>query len=200
MSQSTYRASIRAPSRGLWSGALTFDQFFDSMLTSIRLGLTQGWNRGALSMGIRPDEKTAADRIELQRLIIRESGFINTLGEFIESNRRELQPRGQIRNALNRVFNRLERWVVRWLDAHNRGVLSARGDPKLLWIYDPRKENCRTCARLNGKVKRRSTWIVAGVRPQNSPNPLLDCEGWECGCQLVPTSEPLSRGPLPGLP
>jgi hypothetical protein len=151
-------------------------------------------------MGIRPDEKTAQDRIELQRLITREIGFINTLGEFIEANRRELQVPGHIRQSLTRVYNRLERWVARWLDALNQGRLSARGDPKLKWIFDPRKENCSTCSRLHNKVKRRLTWLNAGVRPQNSPNPLIECGGWECGCQLVPTTEPLSRGPLPGLP
>lgn len=200
MSQASYRASIRAPSRGLWSGALAFDQFFDAMLTSIRRGLTQGWNIGARQVGVAPGEQTGAERIALQQAIARESRYITGLGEFIEENSRAVVGPGKRRAALSRIYSRLNAWMVRWLDVRNQAVMMGRGDPKLKWVYDPRKKHGETCAKLNGKVKRRSTWLAAGVRPQNAPNPLIECGGWECGCQYVVTDEPLSRGPLPRLP
>ena len=59
--------------------------------------------------------------------------------------------------------------------------------------------NCSTCLRLDGKVKRASEWEAANLHPQSPPNEKLLCRGWRCACVLEPTTEPLSRGPLPVL-
>ena len=61
------------------------------------------------------------------------------------------------------------------------------------------KDNCRTCLALDGKVKRASFWDTTGVHPQ-ATNGTLECNGYNCGCELIPTDEPLSRGPLPNVP
>jgi hypothetical protein len=200
MSQATYRRSLREPVRALWSGVFDRGQFNATMLSAIDIGLRQAWDQGARTVGIAPDEKTFDDFLNLEEAIIKERSFISSLQAYIEANRRELQPRGEVRASLARVYSRVELWVKRWLDVFNQGALSGTIDPKLLWTYDPRKENCTTCAKLNGKVKRKSVWQTAGVRPQNAPNRMLDCEGWECGCTLTPTDLPASKGRLPKLP
>lgn len=189
-----YRGGIRSAVRALWLGLLDMDQFFDSMDTTIRNGIVAAWNEGAREVGVQPNELTPQERIAQQGMIISERSRIFEFGEFIEANSKA--NKGLLRTS----FARAEAWILRAQDAKNRGVLSAKNDPKLKWIFDPAKENCRTCAALNGKIKRQSFWQRVGVRPQNPPNPLIECEGWRCGCQLVPTDEPLSRGRLPGLP
>jgi hypothetical protein len=198
MSQASYRSVLRAPVRGLWSGVFDIGQFLDSFQRAISYGLDRAWTEGAATVGIRKDERTMDDEIALGLAIAGERARIGGLSQFILDNRRELQEPGKIRIALTRVYQRLELWVNRWLDVFNQAVLSAREDPKLKWIYNPLKDHCPTCSKLNGKVKRKSVWEAAGLRPQNPPNPKLACGGWNCGCQLVPTTEPATPGRLPG--
>ena len=97
---------------------------------------------------------------------------------------------------LQKVFARIELWVNRWEDVYNQALLMGRENPKLKWVVGP-TEHCTTCLKLNGKVKRASTWEASGWRPQSRD---LACGGWKCQCRLVPTTEPLTKGRLPTTP
>jgi hypothetical protein len=72
-------------------------------------------------------------------------------------------------------------------------------DQKLQWVMGPTKEHCNSCLRLSNKIKRASYWRRVNVYPQSPPNPNLECNGFGL-CQLLPTDERCSPGPLPRLP
>ena len=163
-----YRGGIRAAVRGLWSGAFGLDDFVDAMFTTIDLGIVQAWNEGAREVGVQPNELTPEERIARRQMIQNERQHVFNFGLWIEENSRENG------GKLGTVFNRAEKWILRARDAKNNGMLSARADPKLTWIYDETKEHCRTCAKLHLKTKRKSFWERIGVKPQNAPNPQLE--------------------------
>lgn len=81
---------------------------------------------------------------------------------------------------------RADMWANRYNEAYNDAlvVIAQQNGGKLEWIYDPSKEHCDTCAALNGIVAYAREWEVSGFKPQNAPNNLLDCGGWQCGCEL----------------
>jgi len=191
--ESRYRAVIRTAARGLWTGVFSFDQSFENMILAVEKFIPMAWAEGARECGVLPNELTPAERMERNQAVFSEINHVSGFLEFVEDNRRGV---GLLRN----VFRRVELWVARYLDVTNRARVLACADKKLKWIIDPAKDNCVTCLRLNGKVKRGSFWRKKGIHPQNPPNPLLECKGWLCGCSLNPTNEPASRGPLPRVP
>lgn len=190
-----YRRALRAAANGLWSGAIDFVQFYDTVEIAMTRHLTLSWYEGAKECGITPAELTPEERQALQTAIIGEAGHIFTFGDFVEQNSKA---NGGKRGV---VYERVEMWVLRARDVKNQARVMACADQKLEWVRGPTLEGCTTCdIKLSGKVKRASYWARIGVRPQNPPNPLLECGGWGCLCQLLPTDKPLSKGPLPKLP
>lgn len=173
MSQASYQRLLRAPARGLWNGVFDIDQAFDAMQVSIRAGLLDAFNAGMKAAGLRPRDKTPGEILALQRIITKETSFIFGLLEFIEDNQRS---KG---GKLGTVYKRLNMWLSRWQDVKNQAAQLAAGDPAYIWLWTPGKEHCRSCTVLNQKVKRLSTWQRVGVRPQNPPNPLLICGGYQ---------------------
>ena len=189
-----YRSAIRSMVRGLWAGIFDLDQAFDVGETSIRFGLTQAWNAGLKSVGVLPSEQSPEQRIELQQIINRETSllfpFLLDIDAGSKANGGKLKPQ----------MKRGETWALRATDVESRARVTALSDPKLMFMLGATKEHCGSCLKLAGKVKRASTWLRLGIRPQAPPNPLLDCGGWKCLCSFRPTTEPLSKGPLPRLP
>ena len=192
--ETNYRRGIRNMVRGLWSGALDINQAWEMGHTTIRFGLTQAWNAGLKSVGVLPSEQTPQERIELTQIITREQALLFPFLEDIEkgskANKGKLGPQ----------FKRGEMWANRAGDVESRARLSVRTDPKLEWAIDITKANCSTCLKLDKKVKRKSTWVRLNIHPRQPDNPNLVCRGWLCGCTLLPTTKPLSRGRLPNVP
>lgn len=189
-----YRRSLRSPVRGLWQGVLTEGDFQDAMLSIIDRGLTRAFAEGTQECGISQDEWTQDEQEALAGIIVEEFSHVGDFGAAIVQNLRAAG--GQ----LTPLFTRLEMWVNRYRDVQNEAKVTACKDAKLVWRLGATERSCRTCPRLDGKVKRQSVWEKAGVRPQNPPNPLIECGGWNCLCTLTVTDEPISKGPLPRLP
>ncbi|MFW6184821.1 MAG: hypothetical protein ACOC8X_13560 [Chloroflexota bacterium] len=59
-----------------------------------------------------------------------------------------------------------------------------RRERRLQWVMDPAKENCSTCAALNGTVLTASEWRRIGIAPQLVGDG-KECDGWRCGCRFV---------------
>jgi hypothetical protein len=192
--EGNYRSAIRSAVRGFWSGALDYDQFWEVMDSAINAGLTSAWYEGARECGIEPSELTPDEKAELRR---RQIGELTHVGNFAAEVDAGSKANG---GKLAPLFQRAEAWILRARDVMNQARVMACGDQKLMWELGITEKHCRSCAALNGKVKRASYWQQMGVRPQNPPNYLLACGGWLCDCRLVPTSAPLSKGPLPRLP
>lgn len=190
-----YRRGINAAIRGFWVGALDYNQFTDTMLSVIHRGIPAAWYEGAAACGIMPADLSPEEKTALRQAIFHEENYIGRLAIDIEAGSkanggllRPLMARGQV-------------WVNRYLDIVNRAKVMACADQKLKFArIRPTKDPCASCAKLEGKVKRASYWKRVDVRPQNPPNPYLDCGGWRCGHGFVVTDAPLSKGPLPRLP
>jgi len=192
-SEGHYRAALRSAIRGLWTGEYDYDWFFDSMITNIRLHLTQAWHEGAKECGILPGELTQAERVELQRNIQYETQWIEGLGTAIEENSKANG------GKLGPLFNRIEVWIGRYEGIKANAKVMACKDRKLRWTLGE-AEHCASCLKLAGKVKRASYWHERGILPRVHNAPYLECGGWRCQCTLEPTDEPASKGPLPSLP
>lgn len=99
--------------------------------------------------------------------------------------------------TLGAASSRLPMWINRYREVRTQAQTMACSDQKLMWVLGPSENHCPSCSKLAGKVKRGSVWRAAGIQPRIFD---LACHGFNCLCELVPTNEPSSRGPLPRLP
>ena len=59
-------------------------------------------------------------------------------------------------------------------------------NPNLMWVYNPIKDHCTDCVRLNGQVHTAVAWRASGWVPRGR---MLECMGYRCGCGLFETEE-----------
>jgi hypothetical protein len=91
---------------------------------------------------------------------------------------------------LSPLLSRAGMWANRWNESYNdaAALITAENGGNMVWEYGE-AEHCETCRALNGIVASANEWGIAGVKPQNAPNPLIDCGGWQCKCSLTPTDK-----------
>jgi hypothetical protein len=185
--RSDYGASIRAAARGLWlttpPGAagdrvvvLSYSQFYDSLITTIRHGLPLAFAEGMRKVGVSPDEMTGEERVMLDRAIASEEGHIEGFARFIEDHAKALK------GKWGAVANRAKMWIIRYDDLVHRAMMMAGKNQKLRWrlhLKRVTKVSCKDCLRLDGRVYRAKTWEKWDVRPQHFA---LACGGFLCGC------------------
>jgi hypothetical protein len=98
--------------------------------------------------------------------------------KFAESVFKDEQTDSQLRN-------RAQMWVNKSINPlYYEGLAIAAKDKNYMWVIDPPKEHCVTCLRLNGQIHKMKDYIASGFLPQA---PTLECNGYNCGCKLVPT-------------
>jgi len=148
--QRSYTAEMRAMTRALWTGAMSWEQAFELGMFNIRVGLTNAWHRGMKSVGLQPADMTPEERIKLQQIIVEETRHLTPFLDAIE--------RGSKANGgkLGPLMNRAKMWANRFRDVENQARQSAQNDPILMWQYGDTK-HCGDCLRLNEKKKRAST-------------------------------------------
>lgn len=196
-SAASYARDLRGIARALWNGSMDFDQSFALFQDTVRLGLTRAWYEGAKECGIQPSELSPEELTALRDVLYSENIHIFGFLDYVQLNNKKSGGKFGV------LSSRIDTWALRYPDVINRAKLMACADQKLEWMNNAVrvvKVNCSSCLRLNGKVKRASYWQRVDVHPQMPPNPKLECGGWECGCGLVKTDKPLSKGPLPKLP
>jgi hypothetical protein len=183
-----YRNALRSLARGYWSNELNYFSFYEGMMQAINAGFTWAWNEGFAEMGIPPEEFTDEERVRLRTEIYNESQYIEGLSILIEQN-------GKIGGGkLAPVLTRVEGWLKNYDHIKTLAMTYGRGDPKMEWVVDAPKESCSDCQKLKGKVKRASYWREH-VIPKDWK---LECKNG-CLCELKPTDQPMSKGPLPAL-
>lgn len=184
-----YGKYIKNATRNYWNGNFSRTDFMDVMTDNITLGLRKAFKEGMSSMGISMDEVKPEETDLLNEWISNELNYLDGYADFIQKNNKESGRKFSFFN------NRIRLWSGRYPDVVIRARLLAKNDPKLKWEMSPEKEHCESCLKLNGKVKRASYWNKMGLRPKSL---LLDCS-IGCGCDLVQTTEPLTRGRLPKI-
>jgi hypothetical protein len=199
-SAASFRSSIRAAIRGGWTGNLDTFGVADTIISAIHRELTNAWNEGALSCGIKEDELTP-EEVQARETFINSQmlyvvDFAGVVTETGESHRES--PRDPA-YKLGPLMSRGEVWANRYQEAYTQAKVMACANKKLKWVLGP-TEHCTSCLRLDGKVKRASFWSERGIIPRVAGATYLDCGGWKCQCDLVETEDSLSKGPLPNLP
>jgi len=191
---SSYGRDIRGIFRALWAGTTDADYALGLLLDTVRIGLTRAFTEGTAQCHIVPAEWSSAEKIALNDAIHNERSRIWQVLMFIEQNSKANGGKRAVVDA------RAALWVNRYQDIANQAKVMACGDKKLEWVLGPTKKHCSSCLKLAGKVKRASQWDRMGIRPQNPPNPMLECVGYNCLCDLRITDRHMSPGPLPRLP
>jgi hypothetical protein len=158
--------------------------FDESFYRSIDQQLTQAWNDGAETVGVMPDEMGADDMVILNAIIDNEVQFAAGLQQDIVAAR---DAKMTYENFQSQFGARIDLWANRYLETENRARVQFGGKTKLQWTLGPTEAHCLTCNRLDGIIAWASEWEQAQVHPQMPPNDMLECEGWHCGCQLLPT-------------
>lgn len=188
---SAYRSALRSNVRALWNGTWNWLEFFEGMSDAIRVQYPFAWREGMKLAGMEPEAMTDDETARLNLEIHRETRYIGRFGDAIEkgskANKGKLEP----------LMRRADLWAAGYNRVRDLAMTYAKNDPKLKWQIDAPKESCPSCKKLNGKIKRASFWQAKGIYPRCFE--CLICKGG-CKCSFVPTTEPLSRGPLPNLP
>lgn len=186
--EASYVRSIRALVRGLWRGVITLFDFIDGMYSAIRREYRRAFEEGLAEYGVTWDELTANQRRVLEDAINREALHITNYANAISE--RDQAAGGKLEPHLERA----DGWSGRLQSIRDMGRLVAAGDRKLKWQWNEDKEHCDDCARLNGRVYKASTWLRWNIVPGSAK---LECFGMWCGCELVETDEPITRGRPP---
>jgi hypothetical protein len=187
-----YQSAMRTATRGLWSGKNGILAFITQAEQAIEYYFTTAWNEGLGECGIAPSEQTADETARLRLEINTEIGYLWQFGyDIMRGSKLE-------GGKLTTIFNRLDMWTNKYAKIRALARTYACEDQKLEWVMNPLKEHCRDCLKLNGKVYRQSVWRKYNVYPRM---PELECGGYKCGCDLIVTTKPLSRGrpPLGGF-
>jgi hypothetical protein len=186
-----YRRNIRAGVYGLWSGRFNFAQFVFHMVAAIERGFRRAWYDGAAECGISPIELT---NLELDRLRLETNTEISYVIPFADDIDATDKASG---NLLRPLQNRAELWANRYEAIKSMARSYACKDQKLEWVWNPLKEHCTDCGRLNGRVYRASIWRKYNLEPRMKT---LACRGYNCGCEFRVTTNPVTPGRPPKVP
>lgn len=167
---------------------LTFKRL---MRNEIEKQFERAWRDGAARVEANPNEGDSFE--ELDRLIREELQFVQQFADAVQ------EAKGAKAITMADIRRRVGMWANRFLEIANRAMIWLGGEKRLKWIHTVplnAHEYCRDCIALDGRVMTASEWKRRGVYPQDSR---LECGGWECDCELVVTSEPVTRAPFPEL-
>jgi len=193
-----YGRSIRAAARGLLQGIFDEFQFIDTMLSTIRRGLTNAFKAGLKQAGAQPSDldtpEYLPERLALDGLINENMSSLFAFSGFIQQRKVKYYDEGKKQLALDQVFNRALLWSNQYDKARVLAFTMASGDQKMLWTRGPTSDSCSTCIRFDGRVYRASTWTKHGALPKVEA---LCCHGFNCLCTLTPTDLPMTKGHFP---
>lgn len=158
-------------------------EFLDIMANLISGQLTQAFEQAwkdEEGVGGMPDYLNN----ELESMILNQYDYVDGLYNDIVNARVLGKP-------LDPILARAPLWAQRWTEAYNKAValITAENGGNMVWQLGATEQHCTTCAGLDGIVMRASEWDALGVHPQGGPNPVLDCQGWNCDCSLTPTDK-----------
>lgn len=191
MSLATYRTSLRAPVRGVWSGVFSPTQGILAMRSAISRGIRDAWRAGAVECNIKPNEFTPAERNARGNFITVQWAFIRPFIDWVEEN--SSANGGLLRDVFG-GGGRLDMWVNRWNEARAQAAALACGDVKKLWVLGPTEEHCPSCGKFANRVYRNSVWLANQAMPQTQR---LCCRGFNCLCFLQTTDARITPGRFP---
>lgn len=174
-----YLRQLRGLIRAVYNNILG-GEFIDIMANLIQGQLTRAFQQAIDESGVDwiPELQS-----ELMVLILSEYNYVDQLYRDIVDARIDKTP-------IEPLLQRAQLWANRWNEAYNRAkhIIAMHYGQNEIWIFGD-ADHCPTCEALNGIVAGSLEWEALGVRPQEPPNGRLKCGGWNCKCQLVPTTQ-----------
>ena len=157
--------------------------FIDAMANLISGQLTQAFQQAFEDEGytdfVLPDYLNAA----LESMILSQYDYVDGFFRDIINARID-------GTSISPLLARARLWANQWQAAYNEAIrlMTLEGGGNLMWVYGE-AEHCETCNSLNGIVASAKEWDELGVQPQNAPNNMIACGGWNCQCSLTPTDK-----------
>jgi hypothetical protein len=181
-----YRARLWGAMVRLYNGGRD-GNFIGAFARTIDEQLTVAWNEGADDVGVSPEEMTPEDMLILEAIINNENDFIEGLVGEITAGRDNPE---YTREQFDKQWGaRVDLWANRYNETVNRARMHFGANERLEWVEGPTEKKCKTCPKLNGIIAFGREWDQARLHPQMPPNDMIECEGWNCLCQLVPTTK-----------
>jgi hypothetical protein len=129
------------------------------------------------------------DQAELNRLLAEQSGYVTELGRVVFDKAKAVSE-GQAAVKPGMWFNKSI------MPIYEAGRLSADKNGMYEWVLGRTEEHCATCLAASGQRHRLRDWHRRGIIPRSDR---LECQGFQCDCQLVRTTE-RARGRLDRIP
>ena len=185
-----YLRTMQGLIRSLYNGDIG-GEFIDIMANLISGQLRQAYISGAADAGLLEIELTGEMENELQGFILAEFDYVDNIFRDIINARID-------ETTIDPLLARAKLWANRWNEVYNsakHAVMLAFGG-KEMWVIGATEDHCISCMPLNGIVAFASEWEASGFKPQGK---MLDCGGWNCKCELIPTNARRSNKPAERL-
>lgn len=170
----------------LYTGVIDVSGFLDAMQVLIESQLTKAFRAAMKDNQIDPKILSESNDFSqaLNEMILSEYDYVDNLASDVQTAKNGL-------TGVSAFGARARMWANRYSQAYNTcvGMISEIEGGKLKWVYDDQKVHCPECLALNGIVARASEWSQLGLNPPNTPNNgKTTCNGFNCGCKLVPVT------------
>jgi hypothetical protein len=187
---STYTRKLMKLVNSYRKGEIDKLTFKRTMRDEIEKQFELAWRAGAREIG-EPADSPGSYEV-LQGLIDEELTFVQQFADAVQAATIATDKAYGEKISIGQIRERVGLWANRFSYVKNRALVFLGIAKPLEWKYGP-TEHCSDCLRLNGHVALGADWQNT-ISPQSRG---LDCGGWNCKCQLVPTSKTLTRGPIP---
>jgi hypothetical protein len=174
--------------RGVYNGQIA-GQFIDTMANLISGQFTQAYQQAFEDEGFTDFNMPDYLNQSLEEAILRQYDYVDQYYRDVIDARVDQTP-------IDPLIARAALWAQRYTESYNEAVrlISVNNGGKLMWVEGDTMQKCSTCLALDGIIAFASEWDTLGVKPQHAPNSKLECDGWKCECQLVPTDKRRSPG------
>ncbi len=186
-----FKRALRANVRRYWNGVTNKGDFVFEFFESVDRGFNRAFNIGVAQCGKKRDDLTDAEVDNITQRVNDQFSFIQSFADTIVQKKDGGKQADQ--------FAKLNNWFARYGEMVQLGKAVACADENLEWVLGV-AEHCKSCIKLAGTVKPGSFWNERGILPRVPGATYLECNGFNCQCELKPTSKPITRGRLPRLP
>jgi hypothetical protein len=189
-SQEDFLSRIQWLIRAAYNGDIA-GEFIDGMAAAISRQYFLAYREVLAEEGLEMDDEF---RQHVEQMIADEFMHVEQLFRDIVDARIDGTP-------IDPLLARAQLWANRYAEVQNeaRLAIGLRFGYNMVWTMGATEEHCPTCSALNGIVAFASEWDTAGLEPQNAPNDLLKCGGWNCDCSLTKTDKRRSPNALDSL-
>jgi LSD1 subclass zinc finger protein len=188
-----YTRQMRQYARDYYTGKIDDGGFLDKMIAAVGEQFKRAWYEGMRENGLDPTrDMTEEWQARLDLLVEQEQGFITNLADLINGQREK-------QAGMDAIYNRVDVWASNYGAIRQAAIVETKRQ-MLVWHLGATEVHCSSCSALNSLVKPAKEWEARGYYPRVNGAEYLECHGFNCDCELVPTDEKESERDFPALP